>query len=114
MLRERARLKEGLATIVKERDALMAFVRTQPFDAVYSSVANFFIVRTAQKQALFDSLKKNGILVRDVSSYPMLENCLRISVGSHKENDALKKALQTFFAATQKNKFSVRPEPVEG
>lgn len=98
MLRERARLKEGLASITAERDALHTFLKTLPFDAVYPSAANFILVRTGRKKELFDSLKKNGILVRDVSSYPMLENCLRISVGSPGENDALKKALQAFFA----------------
>ena len=98
MLRNRARLNAGLALIIAWRNSLYAFLQALPFDAVYPSAANFILVRTARKQELFDSLRKNGILVRDVASYPMLDNCLRISVGSPVENDALKKGLQTFFA----------------
>jgi histidinol-phosphate aminotransferase len=34
-------------------------------------------------------------LVRDVTSYPRLERCLRVSVGSPQENDAFLHALGT-------------------
>jgi histidinol-phosphate aminotransferase len=108
MLRNRARLKEGLAVIATEREMLFTFLRALPFDAVYPSEANFILVRCAGKQALFDSLKKDGILVRDVSSYPMLENCLRISVGSARENNALKKALTSFFSGAKKGNGAVQ------
>jgi histidinol-phosphate aminotransferase len=97
MLRNRARLNDGLACIIAERDALYDTLQALPFDAVYPSVANFILVRCVDKQRLFESLKNDGILVRDVASYPMLENCLRISVGSLQENNQLKKALHTFF-----------------
>lgn len=85
------------ATIIAERDALAAYFKTLPFEAVYPSAANFIVVRYAHKQRLFDALKLQGILVRDVSSYPMLENCLRISVGSREENALLRQALDSFF-----------------
>ena len=92
-------VRERLALIAAERDALFAFLRSLPFDKVYQSCANFILVRCGEKAGLFDFLKKEGILVRDVSSYPMLENCLRISVGSPEENTALKKAVSRFFGA---------------
>jgi histidinol-phosphate aminotransferase len=56
------------------------------------------IVRTQRKDALFAHLITSGILVRDVSSYILLENCLRINVGTSQENEALKQAVKTFFA----------------
>ena len=87
------------ATIKAERDALYPFLKTLPFDAVYPSAANFILVRYREKQRLFDALKATGILVRDVSGYPMLENCLRISVGSEEENQSLKAAFESFFGA---------------
>ncbi|MBN2187814.1 MAG: histidinol-phosphate transaminase [Chitinispirillaceae bacterium] len=99
LLRNLSVVRERISLITAERDALYACLRSLPFDNVYRSSANFILVRSGRKQALFGFLKKEGILVRDVSSYPMLEGCLRISVGSATENGALKKALQSFFAA---------------
>jgi histidinol-phosphate aminotransferase len=97
LLRNLHTVKERLTLITAEREALFDFLRTLPFDKVYPSAANFILVRCREKQRLFDALKKEGILVRDVSSYPMLEYCLRISVGSAEENESLKKALRLFF-----------------
>jgi histidinol-phosphate aminotransferase len=99
LLRNLSIVRERLSLITAERDALYSRFQSLPFDNVYPSSANFILVRCRRKPALFGFLKKEGILVRDVSSYPMLENCLRISVGSAAENGALKKALQSFFAA---------------
>ena len=61
--------------------------------------ANFFLIRTTRSaRVLFDALYEQGVLVRDVSSYPMLEGVLRISTGKPEENnrflDALDRALE--------------------
>jgi histidinol-phosphate aminotransferase len=98
LLKKQDTVWERLSLITAERDSLLVFLRTMPFDNVYPSSANFILVRSREKGRLFDYLKNEGILVRDVSSYPMLENCLRISVGSAGENNALKKALRFFFS----------------
>jgi histidinol-phosphate/aromatic aminotransferase/cobyric acid decarboxylase-like protein len=42
---------------------------------------------------VFEGLYRRGVLVRDVTAYPMLSRCLRISVGSPEENDAFLRAL---------------------
>ena len=97
MLKNRALMTDGIELIKRERDALFAFLKTFPFEEVYPSCANFILVRLVKKQALFDFLKDADILIRDVSSYPMLENCLRITVGSTVENSALRLAITRFF-----------------
>ncbi|MCL2218679.1 MAG: histidinol-phosphate transaminase [Chitinispirillia bacterium] len=89
--------KESVAAIVKERDSLYQYLMTKPFGNVYPSAANFILVRTPKKQELFDHLRVGGILVRDVSSYHLLENCLRISVGTADENAELRKSIDNFF-----------------
>jgi histidinol-phosphate aminotransferase len=38
---------------------------------------------------------RRGVLVRDVTSYPRLERCLRVTVGTPEENDAFLHALGT-------------------
>lgn len=91
---EMARHVEGL---LSARRSLVEFLETLPLERVYPSEANFVLLRTSEKQRLFEFLRQRGILIRDVSSYPMLDNCLRISVGTDQENDLLKQNLRTFF-----------------
>jgi histidinol-phosphate aminotransferase len=50
-------------------------------------------VEPAQK--VFDGLKARGVLVKNVSKmHELLKDCLRITVGSAEENDALLAALK--------------------
>ena len=88
-----ARVKE----LAARRDSLLSFLRTMPLDAVYDSAANFMIFRCGRKNELFAFLKQKGILVRDVSHYPMLENCLRVNVGSADETAVFEAAVRDFF-----------------
>ena len=43
---------------------------------------------------MFESLYARGVLVRDVSAYPRLSRCLRVSVGTEEENEAFLAALR--------------------
>lgn len=62
------------------------------------SAANFFLVKTVMPPSdLFKQLLQCGILVRDVSKAPMLSDCIRVSVGTPKENDRLIDALKDIF-----------------
>ena len=97
LLSQRPLINEQVRGIIAERDLLYAALRKLPFDACYPSAANFVLVRCGKKQELFDHLKRDGILVRDVSTYPQLENCLRISVGSPEENTRLIASAGRFF-----------------
>ena len=61
---------------------------------VYPSVANFFLARVkgpaGSGTRVFESLKAQGVLVRDFSGgLPALENCLRLTIGSPEENRIL-------------------------
>ncbi|MDR2577759.1 MAG: histidinol-phosphate transaminase [Chitinispirillales bacterium] len=97
ILENTAIIKDTVSVIIDERDKLVNRLAALPFENVYPSEANFILVRTPQKQKLFDRLKKDGILIRDVSSYHLLENCLRISVGTKDENIKLCESLDNFF-----------------
>jgi histidinol-phosphate aminotransferase len=55
---------------------------------VFPSDSNFFLFRTEQSaDKIFRYLIDNGILIRNLSSHPRLNNCLRITVGTRGEND---------------------------
>ena len=90
-------LKSSVNAMIEERDSLYKFLSELPFTNVYKSAANFILVRSANKKELFEHLQQCGILVRDVSSYHLLEGCLRISVGTAQENVKLRGSMQKFF-----------------
>lgn len=99
---ERAGLtRERVRMIVEERDrldqALMSIEGVEPFP----SEANFIAFRVGRGcTAVFESLLRNGTLVRDVSRYPSLENVLRVSVGTREENDRFLAALANAMKGT--------------
>lgn len=86
-------LNSSVREILDQRDRLWPALQAFSFLHVYPSDANFFLIRAQNGAALFRHLLQDGILVRDVSSYPGLENCLRLSVGRRAENQRLLESL---------------------
>ena len=85
-----ARFAPSIEASIAQRERLRDAFATLPGAHVYPSAANFLLVKFAGgAQPVFDHLLQQGILVRDVSHYPGLQNHLRISVGTPAENDAL-------------------------
>jgi histidinol-phosphate aminotransferase len=81
--------------IIAERERLFNEVGAIEGLEPVSSLANFMIVRTAlEPKQVFQELIENDILIRDVSSYPMLKDYFRTSVGTPDENDKLIRALK--------------------
>lgn len=91
-------LDEAAEPLVRERTRLQHAFEGMPFTRVLHGMANFVVVATPRAQELFDALFENGILIRNIGGYPMLNDHLRISVGTPEENDTLIAALRAFFA----------------
>ena len=51
------------------------------------------LIRVQNAKALYDYLVSRSIIVRNRSSEPMLDNTIRITIGSEEEMQALKEAL---------------------
>lgn len=88
-----ARTRDVIAT----RDRFLARLRRIPGLTVYPTAANFVLIRSRLLPAkeLFQRLRDDfGILVRDVSDGPGLAECLRISIGTDADMDAVIDALQ--------------------
>jgi histidinol-phosphate aminotransferase len=95
-LEEREALEGSVARLVRERERLLAVLGDMPGVRAWPSRANFFIVELVEgidPKAVFASMLRRGVLVRDVTLYPMLGRCLRVSVGREEENDAFLHAL---------------------
>jgi histidinol-phosphate aminotransferase len=91
-------LRPLVQRIVAERERLFTELKTIDGLSPISSHANFMIVRSAiDPKRVFEELVERDVLVRDVSSYPMLGDFFRISVGTPEENDVLLNSLQSVF-----------------
>ncbi len=78
---------ERIAFIKNQKKILFNALRSLNGVEVFSSDTNFLIFRTRQDAGLlFQRLLQRNVLVRDVSSYPMLERTLRVNVGTEMEN----------------------------
>ena len=74
---------------LQQRLSQFNFIQT-----VYPSDANFILIRTDDAGSLYRYLSAKKIIVRNRSKEPLCENCLRITVGTTKENEILTEALE--------------------
>jgi len=88
-------LLDQAARIVKSRTELESALAGMPGVAIFPSEANFILFRVRNAAATFEGLKSRGILLKNVSgAHPLLNNCLRVTVGTPEENAAFLAALQ--------------------
>jgi histidinol-phosphate aminotransferase len=96
LLRESALLAARTRRIVATRDRILPRLAALPGLVVYPSSANFVLIRCMARPArdVFRTLYDDyGILVRDVSNVGELAECLRISIGTDEDMEAVLAAL---------------------
>ncbi len=95
-LRFATQMAERVEALRRERERLETELAARGGVEVFPSGANFVLVRpVADAHAVWERLVAHGVLVRDFSARPGLEGCLRITVGTVEENDALLAAWAT-------------------
>jgi histidinol-phosphate aminotransferase len=98
-LRFRAEMESRVALIVEERGRLAAGLGELPVDT-WPSAANFILFRPRTKDGdkVWDELVERSVLVRNCASWPGLDGCLRVTVGTEEENDVFLRALREVLA----------------
>jgi histidinol-phosphate aminotransferase len=92
----RSEMDARVTALVRERARLESELATVPDVTVFPSGANFVLLRVhGDGRAVWERLVEQGVLVRDFSRWPRLEECLRVTVGTPEENDAFLTALRT-------------------
>jgi histidinol-phosphate aminotransferase len=86
-------IKERIAFICKERDRVYQALTQMRQVTAYPSDANLILFEVNDPQAVFNGLIEQGVLIRNVTSYPMLQKALRVSIGTQEENDQFLSAL---------------------
>jgi histidinol-phosphate aminotransferase len=89
-----AEMEERVAHLVEERGRLVERLGRLAVD-VWPSGANFVLFRPQRHDgdAVWQGLLDRGVLVRNCASWPRLEGCLRVTIGSREEDDAFLDAL---------------------
>lgn len=89
--------KEQAVGICEQRRRLEADLAALPGVTVFPSQANMILVRVPDAARVFEALRSNGILVKNVSKmHELLSQCLRLTVGTADENQKLIAALKAF------------------
>lgn len=80
--------------VIEQRELLSESLAKLPFVVkVYPSEANFVLIKTTDANGIYNKLLEQKIVIRNRTKEQLCENCLRITVGTPKENQLLINAL---------------------
>lgn len=90
VLGDRGLMRENVARIIRERARIAAELKKLKLK-VFPSCTNFLLVNFSNFKAgyVFEKLMKSGMVTRNVSGRPGLEDCLRITIRDKEQNDLL-------------------------
>ena len=96
-LDEIGQVNDMIKAIVDMRAALEKdLMNIETVEKIYPSDANFLLVKFQDAKAVYEYLLDREIVVRDRRNVQRCEDCLRITVGTEKENKALIETLKSF------------------
>ena len=90
-------LEDQVRQICLERDLMFEELSAIEGIRVWPSQANFILFRSISRNAgdLFNELIQRGILIKNLhQTHPLLENCLRVTIGTEKENQVFLEAIK--------------------
>jgi histidinol-phosphate aminotransferase len=95
----RGEMEARVAAIVEERGRLVAALGDLPVD-VWPSGANFVLFRPQARDSsdTWKAMVDQGVLVRNCASWPRLEGCLRVTIGTPEDDDRFLTALSEALA----------------
>lgn len=84
---------------IRQHRAALCQQLTQMDIKVWPSQANFLMFSLPNAVSIYQELKKQGILIKCLhGSHPLLENCLRVTIGTPEENGVFVRTLQTLLS----------------
>ena len=88
-------IKEWVNTLLEERARVMEeFVKLPCCVRVFPTDANFFLAKVYEATQIYNYLVSEGIIVRNRTNVALCNDCLRITIGTKEENEALLDALR--------------------
>jgi histidinol-phosphate aminotransferase len=91
-LKNKKQMHSYITSIISERKRLFSMMKKIEGVTPYTSDANFILFKVADADRIYRNLLKKGVLVRDLTG--VIENCLRVTVGTPGENTLFLKTLK--------------------
>ena len=93
-IKDKAKVDRMIQDILAEREFLKGELEKLPFvQKIHPSHANFLLVQIPNANQVYDDLIEEKVIVRNRAKVLLCADCLRITVGTREENEALLKAL---------------------
>lgn len=93
-LSNQSKIDNEIVSIIAQRDALLKVLKEVSFvEKIYPSEANFILAKVDNANKRYDELIAKGIVIRNRTTQPLCENCLRLTIGTEEENKKLMEAL---------------------
>lgn len=97
MLHRYHEIERWITVLKAERETLKAAFADLPVcQQIFPTDANFFLARVTDANQIYRYLVTCGIIVRNRHNVTLCGNCLRITVGTHEENEKLIEALKEY------------------
>ena len=97
LLKDEKCFEKEVELMLQEKKWMSKKLRSFTFvEKVFPSQANFILIRVKDANALYQFLIEKGIVIRNRTTVTLLENCLRISIGTPAENQQLFEVLRKF------------------
>ncbi|WP_370476179.1 histidinol-phosphate transaminase [Tamlana flava] len=95
-LKVQERISKEVKNILKEREVLISELKSVNFvSKIYPSDANFILAKVDDATGRYNQLLEKGIVIRNRTTQPGCENCLRFTIGTPEENEKLIKTLKS-------------------
>lgn len=90
------KIKYEIESIIVQREELLKVLLNVNFvKKIYPTEANFILIKVDDANKRYDELIAKGIVIRNRTTQPLCDNCLRLTVGTEQENKKLIEALQS-------------------
>jgi histidinol-phosphate aminotransferase len=94
-LKNQTKIDNEITSIIAQRDALLQVLNEVSFvEKIYPTEANFILIKVDDANKRYDELIAKGIVIRNRTTQPLCENCLRFTIGTEEENKKLMEALE--------------------
>ena len=89
-LEDKGKIKSEIESIITQREQLLKVLLDVKFvEKIYPTEANFILVKVDDANKRYNELIAKGIVIRNRTTQPLCDNCLRFTVGTENENKKL-------------------------
>jgi histidinol-phosphate aminotransferase len=93
-LEDKEKIQLEIDSIIIQREDLLKVLHKVKFvSKIYPTEANFVLIKVDDATKRYEELVAKGIVIRNRTTQPLCENCLRLTIGTAEENKILMEVL---------------------